>query len=144
MVDEPLRSLRLLHDALAVILADGAAQLVVVHGRPVLAFAPETGHAHAVLDLEDAARPIQPADGRSVHGRLRQQLLQELPQMDMRPVGWRRRRCRQRRRRARRRPPIPHHVHVVVLVVLHFFDCKTGNGSCVLLHHVTLMLSTLT
>ena len=85
LVDEPLRTLRLLHDALAVVLADAAAQLVVVHGRPVLALAPQFGDADAVLDLEDAARTVQPADGRAVQRRLRQQLLQELPQVDVRP-----------------------------------------------------------
>jgi len=50
LVDEPLRTLRLLHDALAVVLADAAAQLVVVHGRPVLALAPQFGDAAKVAN----------------------------------------------------------------------------------------------
>ena len=36
LVDEPLRALRLLHDALLVVLPQRAAQLVVVHGRAIL------------------------------------------------------------------------------------------------------------
>ena len=54
LVDEPLGALRLLHDALLVVLPEGAAELVVVHGRAVLALAPERGHAVRVDDLEDA------------------------------------------------------------------------------------------
>lgn len=49
LVDEPLTPLRLLHDALLVVLSDGARQLVVVHGGPVLALPPESRHAHGVL-----------------------------------------------------------------------------------------------
>ena len=63
LVDEPLRPLCLLHHALLVVLADGARELVVVHGRPVLAPAPELGHPDRVLDLEDAGLAVQPADG---------------------------------------------------------------------------------
>ena len=44
LVDEPLGSVRLLHDALPVVLPDGPGQLVEVHGWPVLALAPEVGH----------------------------------------------------------------------------------------------------
>ena len=54
LVDEPLGALRLLHDALLVVLPEGAAELVVVHGRAVLALAPQRGHAVRVDDLEDA------------------------------------------------------------------------------------------
>ena len=84
LVDQPLRPLRLLHHALLVVLADAATQLVVVHRRPVLALSPELRHPHRVLDLEDAGLPVDPADGRAVEVRLGQQLLQELPQVDVR------------------------------------------------------------
>ena len=82
LVDEPLRALRLLHDALLVVLPERAAQLVVVHGGPVLALAPERGHAVRVDDLEDALLAVQPVDGGGVELRLQQQLLDELPQVD--------------------------------------------------------------
>lgn len=54
LVDQALGDVRLADDALLVILADGAAQLVVVHGGAVLADAPQPGHLRGVLDFEDA------------------------------------------------------------------------------------------
>jgi len=42
LVDKPLTPLSLLHDSLLVILSEGPRQLVVVHGRPVLPFAPKS------------------------------------------------------------------------------------------------------
>lgn len=54
LVDEALGDVWFPDDALLVILADGAAQLVVVHGRPVLAEAPQPGHLSRVLNFEDA------------------------------------------------------------------------------------------
>ena len=83
LVHEALGALRLLHDALLVVLADGAAQLVVVHGGPILALAPQACHLNRVLDLEDALRAVQPADAGPVQLRLGQQLFQELPQVDV-------------------------------------------------------------
>ena len=83
LVDKALRSLGLLHDALLVVLADGSAQLVVVHRRTVLSLAPEPRHAHRVLDLEDALVPVKPPDGGAVLLRRLQELLQELPQVDV-------------------------------------------------------------
>lgn len=44
LVHEPLRDVGLADDTLLVVLADGAAQLVVVHGRPVLPQTPQTCH----------------------------------------------------------------------------------------------------
>jgi len=112
LVDEPLRTFRLLHDALAVVLADGAAEFVVVHGRPVLAFAPEPGHADAVFDLEDSARAIQPPDGRSVRFRLRQQLLEELPEVNVRSA------------RSSSRHSCSHRPVFSVIFFLHFFNFR--------------------
>ena len=83
LVDQPLRPLSLLHDALLVVLTYRATELVVVHGRPVLALAPELGHPDRVLDLEDALLAVDPADGGAVQLRLGEQLLQELPQVDV-------------------------------------------------------------
>lgn len=54
LVDKALGDVGLPDDALLVILADGAAQLVVVHGRAVLSDAPKPGHLSRVLNLEDA------------------------------------------------------------------------------------------
>lgn len=87
LVDESLRSLRLFHDTFAVILTDGSAELVVVHGRPVFALAPQFRHPDAVLDFEDAALAVEPAYCRAVNARLGEQLFQELPQVNVRPVG---------------------------------------------------------
>lgn len=66
LVNQSLTALRLLHDALLVVLANGTTQLVVVHGRSVLPCAPQLGHPHAVLDLEDALGAIQPANAAAV------------------------------------------------------------------------------
>lgn len=44
LVHQSLRHHGLADDALLVVLADGAAQLVVVHGRPVLLHAPQPRH----------------------------------------------------------------------------------------------------
>lgn len=82
LVDEPLGALCLLHDALLVVLPEGAAELVVVHGGAVLALAPEGGDAVGVDDLEDALLAVHPVDGGRVELRLQQQLLDELPQVD--------------------------------------------------------------
>lgn len=87
LIDQALRTLRLLHDALLVVLAYGARELVVVHGRPILAPAPQLGHAHRVLDLEDALAAVDPAYGRAVHLRRREQLLEELPQVNVRTAA---------------------------------------------------------
>lgn len=54
LVDQALGDVRLPDDAFPIILADGAAQLVVVHGRTVLADAPQPGHLRRVLNFEDA------------------------------------------------------------------------------------------
>jgi hypothetical protein len=58
-------------------------QLVVVHGRPVLPLAPELRHAHRVSDLEDALVAVDPVDAAGVRLRLAQQLLDELPEVDV-------------------------------------------------------------
>jgi hypothetical protein len=54
LIDEPLRALSLLHDALLVVLANGAGQFVVVHGRSVLAATPQQRHTDRVFNFEDA------------------------------------------------------------------------------------------
>ena len=62
LVDQPLRSLCLFHDPLAIILSDGSGQFVIVHGGSVLSQAPETSYANAVLNLEHATTLIQPTN----------------------------------------------------------------------------------
>lgn len=84
LIDQPLAALRLLHDPLLVVLPDAAAQLVVVHGWPILSLAPEPGHADRVLDLEHALAAVQPAYAGPVHAGALQQFLQELPEVDVR------------------------------------------------------------
>lgn len=58
LVYQPLRPLCLLHDAFLIVLADRARQLVVVHGRTVLALAPEACYPHGVLYLEHAGGAV--------------------------------------------------------------------------------------
>lgn len=84
LIDQPLAALRLLHNTFLVVLSDAATQLVVVHCRAILAFAPKPGNPHRVLDLEDALVAVQPAYARAVHAGTLQQLLEELPQVDVR------------------------------------------------------------
>lgn len=62
LVDEPLRTFRLAHDAFFVVLPQTPRQFVVVHGRPVLAAAPQTRHRLTVFDLEHSLFPVQPPD----------------------------------------------------------------------------------
>ena len=54
LVDEPLRTRRLLYDAFLVVLSDRPRQLVVVHRRPILPLPPQFRHANRVLDFEDS------------------------------------------------------------------------------------------
>lgn len=70
LVHESLGSLGLLHDSLFVVLANGSRQFVVVHGRSVLPFPPETSDADAVFDLEYALLSVQPADAGTIELRL--------------------------------------------------------------------------
>jgi len=83
LVHQSLAALRLLHDTLLVVLPDAAAEFVVVHGGSVLPLAPEPRHAHRVLDLENPLAAIQPTYAGTVDTRTLQQLLQELPEMDV-------------------------------------------------------------
>ena len=71
---------RLVDDVLVVVVAQAAAQLLIVHFRLVLAHAPPSGHLVGVgqLELPPVARPRD-----EVLARLVGQLLeQELPQLD--------------------------------------------------------------
>ena len=53
LVNKPLGNLRLLHDTLLVVLPDGTAKLVVVHGWSVFTQTPQPGNFNRVFDLED-------------------------------------------------------------------------------------------
>lgn len=53
LVDQALGDVGLPDDPLLVILADGSAQFVVVHGGAVLTDAPQPGHLGRVLNFED-------------------------------------------------------------------------------------------
>lgn len=83
LVHQSLATFRLLHDALLVVLSDAAAELVVIHGGSVLPLAPESRHAHRVLDLENPLAAVQPTYAGAVHPRTLQQFLQELPEMNV-------------------------------------------------------------
>jgi len=83
LVYQSLATLRLLHDALLVVLSDAAAELVIIHRGPILSFTPKSRDAHRVFDLEDPFVAIQPAYAGAVNARALQQLLQELPEMNM-------------------------------------------------------------
>lgn len=82
LVDQALGDVGLPDDAFLVILPDGAAQLVVVHGWAVLPNTPQTCHLCRVLDLEDAFLLVEPADEAAVVVGFQQQLFEELPEVD--------------------------------------------------------------
>ena len=69
------------HDVLVIVVAQGSAQFVVVHVGLGLALPPAAGHLVRVHQLELAVGAL-PRDAARV-GRVRQQLQQELPQLDL-------------------------------------------------------------
>lgn len=84
LVDEPLGPLRLLHYAFLVVLSYRSGELVVVHGGTVLSFAPEPRHSHGIFYLEDALLPVQPPDAAAVGLWRGEELLEELPEVNVR------------------------------------------------------------
>merc|ERR1719220_1758837 len=62
LVDQPLTSLRLLHDPLLVVLSQRPGKLVIVHRWSVLSLSPQGCHLDRVNDLEDALLPVDPVD----------------------------------------------------------------------------------
>lgn len=73
------------HDVLVIVVAEGTAELVVVHVRLALPFPPAPGHLVWVRHLE---LPIGPLPGDAVGvGAVRQELQEELPQLDL-PTAW--------------------------------------------------------
>lgn len=74
-------AVHLSHDVLVVVVAQGATQLVVVHVGLALALAPALGHLIGVGHLELAVGAL-PGDDAGVVV-VRQQLQQELPQLDL-------------------------------------------------------------
>ena len=83
LVHQPLCALSLLHDSLLVVLSQRSRELVVIHGRPVLPLSPQGGDTGRVDNLEDSLLPVQPVDASRVHVGLEQQLLDELPKVDV-------------------------------------------------------------
>lgn len=83
LVDQSLRSFRLLHDALFVVLPDGSRQLVIVHRWSILATSPQAGNSHGVLDLKHSLGSVQPSNRCAVLLRIGEQLFEKLPQMDV-------------------------------------------------------------
>lgn len=81
LIHQPLWPLRLFHDALLVVLANGSGQFVIIHGWSVLAFSPQSCHTNRVLYLENALAAIQPANTGAMELWWGQQLLEELPQV---------------------------------------------------------------
>lgn len=53
LVHQSARHVRLSDDALLVVLTYGATQFVIVHGRPVLPDAPQSGYVGGVFDFEN-------------------------------------------------------------------------------------------
>jgi len=83
LIDQPLTSLRLLHDPFLVVLAERSRQLVIVHRWSVLSLSPQSGDLDRVNDLEDSLLPIDPVDVVAIEGGLEEELLDELPQVDV-------------------------------------------------------------
>lgn len=84
LVDKALGAFRLFHDALLIVLANGATELVVVHGRPVLTLPPKTCYSHRVFDFEHPSGSVEPTNAAAIQLGLAEQFLQELPQVDVR------------------------------------------------------------
>ena len=74
-------SVHLRHDVLVVVVAQRAAQFVVVHVRLVFSLAPPSGHLVGVDEFELARCPL-PRDDRRVVA-VGEELEQELPQLDL-------------------------------------------------------------
>jgi len=83
LVNQSLTSLSLLHDPFLVVLPQRPRQLVVVHRRSVLSLSPQSGNLDRVDDLEDPLLPVDPVDVVAVQGRLEQELLDKLPEVDV-------------------------------------------------------------
>jgi len=84
LINQPLTSLGLLHDPLLVVLPQRTRQLVVVHRWSVLSLSPQSGDLDRVDNLEDPLLPVDPVDVVAVEGGLQQELLDELPEVDVR------------------------------------------------------------
>lgn len=78
-------SVHLSHDVLVIVVAQSAAQLVIVHIGLALALTPALGHLVRVSHLELTVGAL-PGDDAGVVA-VRQQLQQELPQLDL-PRTW--------------------------------------------------------
>lgn len=78
-------AVHLLHDVLVVVVSERPAKLVVVHVRLALALAPLPGHLVRIQQLELAVAPL-PGDAGCVC-LVREQLQQELPQLDLARAG---------------------------------------------------------
>lgn len=74
--------LRFLYDTLFVVLADGSTQLVIIHGRTVFSFPPQSGNSWRVFDFENAIGATDPFDAATVIVRLEKKLFQEFPKMN--------------------------------------------------------------
>jgi len=83
LVDKSLTPLGFLHDSLLVILTKRARELVIVHGWSILSLAPESGHLDWVNDLEDSLLSVNPVDVVTIGLGLQQELLHELPEMNV-------------------------------------------------------------
>lgn len=58
LINQSLGPFCLFHDSLSVILPNGSAEFVVVHGRAVFPFPPQASNSDRILDLEDALIPV--------------------------------------------------------------------------------------
>lgn len=83
LVDQSLRIVSFLDDALLVVLSDGTTEFVVIHGWSVLPLSPKSGYVSRVLNLEDSLRSVQPPDAASKVLGLQQQFTQKLPEVDV-------------------------------------------------------------
>lgn len=122
LVNQSLRPLRFPHDSFPVILPDGPRKLVIVHRRTVFTDSPKACHPNAIFDFEHASALIQPPDTWTMLLPGGQQLLQELPEMNMRTIFSSTRflcgTSYYSRRRRRRRRCSPRHGFVVFIIVL--------------------------
>lgn len=89
LIDKPLTSFSFLHNSFFVILSQRTGELVVVHRWAVLPLSPESRNLDRVDNFEYSLLPVQPVDEVPEVLRLEEQLLDELPEMNVgaRPRG---------------------------------------------------------
>ena len=71
LIYQSLRTFRLLHDSLLIVLTNGSGQFVIIHGWSILTSTPQFGHSNGVFNFEDTLIAINPTYNRAIDQRRR-------------------------------------------------------------------------